>query len=41
MIKCARKCVIPERVETSILEIEVDLCMMEHDMDFSVRRRLI
>jgi len=36
--ECARKGMIPERVETSILDIEVDLCMMEHDVDFSVRR---
>jgi len=38
MKESARKGVIPERVESSILDIEVDLCMMEHDVDFSVRR---
>lgn len=38
MAECARKGVIPERVEPSILDVEVDLCMMEHDVDFSVRR---
>jgi hypothetical protein len=38
MKECARQSVIPERVESSILDVEVDLCMMEHDVDFSVRR---
>ena len=38
MKECARKGVIPERVESSILDIEVDLRMMEHNVGFSVRR---
>lgn len=38
MIEPARQGVVPERVKPSILNVEVDLCMMEHDVDFSVRR---
>ena len=38
MIEPAMQGVVPERVKPSILNVEVDLCMMEHDVDFSVRR---
>lgn len=38
MIEPARQGVVPERVKPSILNVEVDLCTMEHDVDFSVRR---
>jgi len=41
IIEAARKGVVPERVEPSILDVEVDLCMMENEVDFSVRRVLI
>lgn len=38
IVKFARENVVPERVEPSVLDVEVDLCMMEDDVDFSVRR---
>ena len=38
MIESAKHGVVPERVDPSILNVEVDLCMMEHDVDFSVRK---
>lgn len=38
MIESARQGVVPERVDPSILNVEVDLCIMEHEVDFSVRR---
>ena len=36
MVEFAREGVVPERVEP--LDVEVDLCLMEWDVDFSVRR---
>ncbi|MEL7671870.1 hypothetical protein [Methanobacterium sp.] len=41
IINAAREGLIPERVEPSVLNVEVDLCMMEDEVDFSVRRVLI
>ena len=41
MVELTREGVIPERVEPSVLEVDVDLCMMEENVDFSVRRVLI
>lgn len=36
--KSARQSMFPERIEPSVLDVEVDLCLMECDVDFSVRR---
>ena len=41
MVRFAREGVVPERVEVSVLDVEVDLCLMEWEVDFSVRRVLI
>ena len=41
MVKFARDGVVPERVEPSVLDAEVELCLMEWDVDFSVRMVLI
>ena len=38
MVEFAREGVAPDRVEPSVLDVEVDLCVMEWDVDFSVRR---
>lgn len=38
MTESARQGVVPKRVDPSILNLEVDLCMIEHEVDFSVRR---
>ena len=37
MVEFAREGVVPERVEPSVLDVEVELCLMERDVDFSVR----
>ena len=37
MVEFAREGVVPERVEPSVLDVEVELCLMEWDVDFSVR----
>lgn len=37
IVKFAREGVVPERAEPSVLDVEVDLCIMEWDVDFSVR----
>ena len=41
IVKSTGQYVVLKRVDLSILDIEVDLCMMEHDVDFSVRGCLI
>lgn len=38
MIKSAKECLIPGRIKPEILNKEMDICMMEQDIDFSVRR---
>ena len=38
IIECARKVVVHERVKPSVLDVEVDLCMIDPDVDFSVRK---
>lgn len=37
MVEFAREGMVPERVETFVLDMDVDLCLMEEDVDFSVR----
>jgi len=37
MVEFAREGVVPERVEPSVLDVEVDLCLMEWCVEFSVR----
>ena len=41
IVEAAREGVVPERVDPSVLGVEVGLCLMEEDVDFSVRRVLI
>ncbi|OEC87657.1 MULTISPECIES: hypothetical protein [Methanobacterium] len=41
IVKFARDGVVLERVDASVLDVEADLCMMEQDVDFSVKKRLI
>lgn len=41
IVEAAREGIVPERVEPSVLDVEVELCLMEEDVDFSVRRVLI
>ena len=41
IVEAAKEGVIPERVDASVLDVEVDLRMMEDEVDFSVRRVLI
>ena len=38
MVEFARDSVVPERVEPSVLDVDVELCLIELDVDFSVRR---
>lgn len=40
MVKFARDGMVPERVEPFVLDVEVELCLMEWDVEFSVRRRV-
>lgn len=37
MVEFAREDVVHERVETSVLDMEVELCLMEWGVEFSVR----
>ena len=37
IVEFAREGVVPERVEPSVLDVEVDLCLREWDVEFSVR----
>jgi len=37
MVEFARDGVVPERVEPSVLDVEVELCLMEGGVEFSVR----
>ncbi len=37
MVEFARDGMVPERVKPSVLDVEVELCLMELDVDFSVR----
>ena len=41
MIEFAMEGIVPKRVDPSILSVEIGLCLMEEDVDFSVRRVLI
>lgn len=41
MVEFAREGVVPESVKPSVLDLEVDLCLMERDVEFSVRSDLI
>ena len=41
MVEFAREGVVPERVEPPVLDVEVELCLMELSVDFSVRKSLI
>jgi hypothetical protein len=38
IVEFAREGVVPERLEPSVLDVEVDLCLMEWGVEFSVRR---
>lgn len=38
MVEFAREGVVPERVEASVLDVEVELCLMEWGVEFSVRK---
>lgn len=38
MVEFARESVVPERVEPSVLDVEVELCLMEWAVEFSVSR---
>jgi hypothetical protein len=41
IVDAAREGIVPERVHPSVLGVEIGLCLMEEDVDFSVRRVLI
>ena len=38
MVKFAREGMVPERVEPFVFDLKVDLCLMELDVDFEVRK---
>lgn len=37
LIESARQCIIPERIEPKTFNREIDLCMIEQNIDLSVR----
>jgi hypothetical protein len=37
-VKFERESVVPERVEPSVLDVEVELCVMEWSVEFSVKK---
>lgn len=41
IVEAAREGIVPERVDPYVLGVEIGLCLMEEDVDFSVRRVLI
>ena len=41
MVEFAREGAVPNRVEPSVLDVEVDLCLMEWSVEFSVRMGFI
>ena len=41
IVEAAREGIVPERVDPSVLGVEIGLCLMEEDVDFSVRMCLI
>ncbi len=41
IVEAAREGIVPKRVDPSVLSVEIGLCLIEEDVDFSVRRVLI
>ena len=38
LMKFAKRCVIPERIRSDVLECELDICMLEEEMDIHINR---